>query len=192
MKNEYPLTLKKIFAHLRVIRIHRWKVFCLCCRVGIPIQGLLHDLSKYSFVEFFETARYYDDGTYSPIKKCKEVKGYSMAWIHHKNKNKHHYEYWYDYNAEISAPMVPFRYFLEMVCDSFAAGMTYQGKNWTKEYQLSYWNRVKDYSIIHPNLKKLLGKVYEEVSEKGLNEVLKRRVLKEMYLKYLPENLQKK
>ena len=99
MEEEYKLTFKKVWGHLGVVNRHRWKVFCLCCKVGIPWRGLVHDLSKYTPVEFLETARYFDKGKFSPIKKCKEVNGYSMAWIHHKNHNKHwnqgyQLEYW--------------------------------------------------------------------------------------------------
>jgi hypothetical protein len=79
-------------------------------------------------------------------------KGYSMAWIHHKNHNRHHYEYWYDYNAEVSSPIMPFKYFLELICDSFAAGMTYQGKDWTDAYQLEYWLKIKSKARIHPKM----------------------------------------
>lgn len=180
----YKLTPRKMWGHFMVVNKHRWKVFCLCCRVGIPIQGLLHDLSKYEPVEFFETAKYFDQGTFSPIRKCKEVKGYSIAWIHHKNHNKHHYEYWYDYNADIPSPIMPFKYFLELICDSFAAGMTYQGKEWSKEYQLSYWNRVKEKTRMHPKMKSLIEKVYTDVSIEGLKPVLKRKRLKKLYEEY--------
>ena len=180
---ENKITIKKIFKHLHTINKHRFRVFCLCCRVGIPFRGLLHDLSKYSPIEFFESVRYYQ-GNFSPIRKCKEVNGYSKAWLHHKGRNKHHYEYWYDYNAPIEAPIIPFKYFLELVCDSLAAGQTYQGKNWNQHYQLSYWNKVKDSAIMHPKMKKLLDRVYTDVSKKGLNVVLKKKYLKSLYNKY--------
>ena len=182
--NQYKLTLKKMWKHLGVVNRHRFKVFCLCCKVGIPIQGLMHDLSKYSPVEFFESARYFGEGKFSPIKTCKNEKGYSLGWIHHKNHNKHHYEYWYDYNAPTESPIIPFKYFLEMICDSFAAGITYQGKDWTKEYQLSYWNRVKHKAKIHPSMEKMLDKVYTDVSIEGLDKVLKRKRLKSIYNEY--------
>ena len=187
MKSEYPLTFKKICCHFKTVRKHRWKVFCLCCRVGIPFQGIKHDLSKYMPIEFLESARYYEEGKYSPIRKCKEVNGYSLAWIHHKNHNKHHYEYWYDYAARIPSPIIPFKYFLEMVCDSFAAGIVYQGNNWTKEYQLEYWNKVKNKGTINPVIKDLLEKVYKDVSIDGLDVVLKRKYLKDLYDKYTSE-----
>ena len=179
-----PLTIKKIWGHFKIINRHRWKVFCLCCKVGIPFQGLLHDSTKYLPIEFLESARYFEEGKYSPIKKCKEEKGYSLAWIHHKNHNKHHYEYWYDYDAKIESPMMPFKYFLELICDSFAAGLTYQGKSWNKEYQLEYWNRIKGRTRMHPKMKELIEKVYTDVSKEGLKPVLKRKRLKEYYNEY--------
>ena len=187
MEKEYKLTIKKLWGHFKVVNKHRWKVFCLCCKVGIPWQGIWHDWTKYLPVEFLETARYFDEGKYSPIRKCKEVTGYSMAWIHHKNHNKHHYEYWHDYNAPTPSPMMPFKYFLELICDSYAAGMTYQGKKWTKEYQLSYWNRVKDKGVIHPKTKALIERVHTEVAKDGINKVLKRKHLKELYDEYTKE-----
>lgn len=175
--------IKKFFGHLHTVNIHRFRVFKLCCRVGIHFQGLVHDLSKYSPVEFFEGVKYYQ-GNYSPIRKCKQENGYSRAWLHHKGRNKHHYEYWYDYAASVETPIIPFKYFLEMVCDSLAAGMTYQGKDWDQHYQLSYWNRVKNTARMDPKMIKLLDKVYKEISDKGLKPVLNKKYLKEMYLKY--------
>ena len=180
---EYKITLKKTFKHLHTVNTHRFRVFILCCRVGIPIQGLLHDLSKYTPIEFWEGVKYYE-GTHSPIHNCKKDIGYSKAWLHHKGRNKHHYEYWYDYETSLVAPIIPFKYVLEMICDSFAAGQTYQGKKWTKEYQLSYWKKVKDNAIIHPKIKKLLDRIYTDVSKKGLKPVLKKKYLKELYDKY--------
>ena len=180
---KYKITIRNFFGHLKVIRKHRFKVFCLCCKVGIPWQGFIHDLSKYSIIEFWEGVKYFQ-GDYSPIKNCKEENGYSKAWLHHKGKNKHHYEYWYDYQAPTQTPIIPFRYVLEMICDSMAAGMVYQGKKWTKEYQLSYWNKVKTSAKIHPAIYNLLERVYTEISEQGIDRVLRRKYLKNLYEEY--------
>ena len=70
-KEKYKIKVKNIFKHFHTINKHRFKVFILCCRVGIPIQGLVHDLSKYSYEEFWESVKYYQ-GDYSPIKNCKK------------------------------------------------------------------------------------------------------------------------
>lgn len=182
-EREYKMSIKNFFGHLHTVNTHRFKVFCLCCRVGIPIQGMFHDLSKYTPVEFFEGVKYFQ-GTYSPIMNCKKEVGYSLAWIHHINHNKHHYEYWYDYGAPNPTPLIPFKYVLEMICDSLSAGMTYQKKNWTKEYQLSYWNRVKDGAKMDSRLKKLLERVYTDVSIEGIKPVLKKKRLKKLYEEY--------
>lgn len=181
---EYKLTLRKMLKHLNVVNKHRFKVFCFCCKVGIPFQGLVHDLSKYSPTEFIESAKYYTDGKYSPISNCKKDKGYSIAWIHHKNHNKHHYEYWYDYAAPTKAPIIPFKYFLEMACDSFAAGITYAGKDWTKETQLIFWKRAREKAQLHPAMMNLFDRLYKDVSIKGLKPVLKRKYLKKIYYEY--------
>ena len=179
MKKEYKITFKNFFKHLHTINTHRLKVFYLCCKVGIPIQGLLHDLSKYSPIEFWEGVKYYQ-GYYSPIHNCKKENGYSKAWLHHKGRNKHHYEYWYDYEAPMKNPPMPFKYFLEMICDTLAAGMTYQGKDWTKEYQLSYWNKTKDRVCMDESQKIALERVYKEIADKGINIVLHKKYIKKI------------
>jgi len=106
--NESKYSIKNFFRHLSVVNRHRFKVFCLCCKVGIPLQGLVHDLSKYSPIEFLEGVKYFQ-GTYSPIQNCKMDIGYSPAWLHHKGRNKHHYDYWYDFNAPENTPIIPFK-----------------------------------------------------------------------------------
>ena len=59
------------FKHFNLINRHRWAVFKLCCKAGIPFRGLVHDLSKYSFTEFWESAKFYN-GHLSPIPFAKK------------------------------------------------------------------------------------------------------------------------
>ena len=186
MKKKYKITLRGFFGHLHTVNEHRFKVFCLCCKVGIPWQGLIHDLSKYHPEEFWEGVKYFQ-GDYSPIKNCKTETGYSRAWLHHKGRNKHHYEYWYDYNAPNETPVMPFKYFLELICDSLAAGMTYQGKRWNQHYQLKYWNKVKSKAKMDKKMFDLIEEVYTEVNDLGLDKVLNKKNLKELYHNYIDE-----
>ena len=51
--------LKKIWLHFKLITKHKWIVFKFCSKVGMPWRGLIHDLSKYSPTEFWESAKYY-------------------------------------------------------------------------------------------------------------------------------------
>lgn len=182
-KKEYKITVSKFFKHLHLVNRHRFKVFCLCFRAGEPLRGLLHDLSKYGPEEFFEGVKYYE-GNYSPIRNCKIENGYSKAWIHHIGRNKHHYEYWYDYNADIPCPIMPYKYFVEMICDSLAAGMIYEGKKWDNEHQMHYWLRAREKAKIHPKMDKLLTKVYTDIAKKGIKPVLKKEYLRDLYKRY--------
>ena len=69
---------KKFYKHLWTIIKHKHYVFIYACRCGIPWRGLVHDLSKFSPVEFFESVKYYN-GVCSPINEAKSHKGYSKA-----------------------------------------------------------------------------------------------------------------
>ena len=142
MEKEYKITIKNFFRHLHIVNKHRFKVFILCTKVGMSLQGLVHDLSKYFLVEFWKGVKYYQ-GNYSPIRNCKKINGYSIAWIHHKNHDKQHYEYWYDYESRIESPIIPFKYFLEMICDSLAAGQTYQVKEKIGQKNINYLIGIK-------------------------------------------------
>lgn len=178
------MKIKNIFGHLKTITKHKWVVFKLCVKVGIPIRGILHDLSKYSPTEFFESVKYYQGGKRSPIPIAREDKGYSDSWLHHKGRNKHHFEYWNDADAK-EPPVLPFKYSLEMICDKIAAGMVYQGKNWKKEFVVEYWNtREKNKVLANPKMKAFLTEVLTEVSENGIDKTLYKKHIKEIYDRY--------
>ena len=183
-KEEYKITVGKFFGHLHTINRHKFKVFVLCIKAGIPWRGLVHDLSKYSPTEFFEGVKYYAGGNYSPITNCKRDLGYSPAWLHHFGRNKHHYEYWYDHRAPSSCPIIPYKYVVEMICDSLAAGMIYQGKNWTNDFQLHYWLKVREDANINPKLDVLLTKIYTDIARHGVDKVLKKDNLEKLYKRY--------
>lgn len=183
-EQKYRIRFKNIFLHFHLVNKHRFWVFKLSCKAGIPLQGLVHDLSKYSPTEFWESVKYYNGG-YSPIQNAKKDKGYSKAWLHHKGRNKHHYEYWYDETIENKCALMPLKYFKEMVCDTMAAGIVYQGKKWNKEYELNYWNRVKkDVAIMDDRIRALLTRVYTDISIYGIEAVVNRKTLNRLYYEY--------
>ena len=126
----------KAFAHFCTITKHKKLVLKECFRVGLYKQGLLHDMSKYSWTEFRVGCRYYQ-GTRSPNNAEREEKGYSSAWLHHKGRNKHHYEYWIDYSLEgpnlLAGMKMPVRYVVEMFLDRIAASKVYLGDAYTAD-----------------------------------------------------------
>lgn len=177
--------LKRYFGHLHTVNTHRRKVRHLCFKCGLYWQGLTHDLSKYSPDEFFESVKYYAGGVHSPISDCKKAEGYSKAWLHHKGRNKHHFEYWTDPTAPVPYPLIPFKYLAESICDNLAAGLTYQGKNWTKEYQLEYFkNKDKEGKITAcQTVKDIYIDCFENIARDGL-KFLSKKNLKMIYDKH--------
>lgn len=154
--------IEKFFKHLFRVCKHKFWVFHYSCYFGIPWRGLVHDLSKFSPIEFWAGVKYYRAGI-SPIKVEKTETGYSKAWLHHKGRNKHHWEYWTDFHdgSQISVK-IPWKYLLEMIADFLAAGRTYTGKTGKNLYLSEYnWLGTEKYRMnIHP------------ASLQALNEIL--------------------
>lgn len=182
------MKLKNIIKHFNLITHHKWVVFKLCCKIGEPWRGFMHDFSKYSPTEFGESIKYYV-GTHSPIMEARKDKGYSEAWLHHKGRNRHHYEYWIDENSTNSTPIMPYKYAAEMICDKLAAGIIYQGKNWTKEYELEYWKKEKEKIRMNENMKKFVTEVMEQVAQNGIDKTLTKKNISSLYKKYCETNL---
>ena len=134
---------KKFWGHLRTVRTHRKWVRHYCVALDMPIRGILHDLSKYNPVEFWEGVKYWQ-GNRSPIDACKEINGYSMAWFHHRGRNKHHYEYWCDnFDRGCTANLMPKKYFMELVADYLGAGHAYYGDDFTFTKEYEWWQNKR-------------------------------------------------
>ena len=155
--------------HFCTITRHRHMVIRHCRRAGILRQGLLHDLSKYSPVEFLAGARYYQ-GNRSPNEAEREAVGYSAAWMHHKGRNRHHFEYWTDYIPKIGTAQpieMPKRYVAEMFCDRLAASKNYMGKNFTQQAPLAYFLKARANRAIHPATSELLESLLQTLADEG-------------------------
>lgn len=174
----------KIFRHFLTITAHRHRVMWYCFKSGLYLQGLLHDLSKYSFTEFFRSAKYYV-GTKSPIGAERRNNGYSIAWLHHKGRNKHHSEYWIDLNLETRKyePIrMPNKYIAESFLDHLAASKVYNKKNFKPEMLLEYYLTKEKPSVpMHEDSRKILEMLFSMYIEKGEKEVFK----------YIKKNLRK-
>ena len=143
----------------------------------------MHDWSKFSTTEFWESVKYFD-GHKSPITVCKAKTGYSKAWLHHKGRNKHHYQYWTDLSLPGKTVIMPYKYAVEMVCDQLAAGMTYNGEKWTQNTQLEYYMDKERKNLINPQIDKFLIATLTEISKKGINKTLTKKNMKKIYEKY--------
>lgn len=162
----------KWLQHLKTITQHKIKVSWLCFRCHLFKQGLLHDLSKYSYIELKTGFKYYQ-GYRSPIDAEKEEKGYSLGWLHHKGRNKHHWEYWLDFGKDGIYPcQMPVNYVIEMFCDRVAASMIYQKEKYTDSSALDYYIQGRDKILIHPNTDALIFSLLTYLSKNGLDKTI--------------------
>ncbi len=162
-----------LWKHLGVINKHKLHVTKLCFKAGLYKQGILHDLSKYSFVELKTGAKYFD-GSRSPNGIERSIHGYSQAWLHHKGRNKHHWEYWVDfYDVGAKAPRIPNKYLVEMFCDRIAATIVYLGDNYQDMAPLEYYNRTQAYYIMEDESKRILEDMLEYLSNHGIDKSIK-------------------
>ncbi len=175
----------KAIRHFFVITKHRHLVMLYCFKSGLYKQGLLHDLSKYSFSEFIPSVKYYAYGKYSPNENERNEKGYSSAWLHHKGRNKHHCEYWFDFVKSENKYMpvkMPNRYIAESVCDRIAASKNYNRKNFKRQMVLDYFLREENHLVMHEETKKVMKNLltlYVENGEKYIFKYLKKNMRKD-------------
>ncbi len=163
-----------VFKHKRLVFIHSFKC-------GIVWQGIIHDLSKFSPEEFFESVKYYQ-GNRSPIGVCRRATGISRAWLHHKGRNKHHIEYWTDFDLPEN-PVMPYKYAVECICDKLAATKTYNGKSYTEEKAIEHWHRYGNKINGNPKTMLFIETVFTDLSQYGEKRILCKKYLKETYEK---------
>lgn len=162
-------------AHFVTVTKHRHTVMMLCFKIGLYRQGLMHDLSKYSFTEFWRGAKYYQ-GNRSPNNYEREVNGYSLSWLHHKGRNRHHYEYWMDYDENrpgyVKGMPMPRRFVAEMFCDRVAACKTYQKDRYTKESPARFYYRAMGKFMMHSRVRREISYLLTLLAEKDEAETL--------------------
>jgi len=144
----------KYIKHFLTITKHKWYVMIECFKVGLIWQGITHDLSKYSLVEFGSSAKYFQ-GDKTPIGIEKAEPGYSYAWLNHKAKNKHHWEYWIDFKkGKLLKCPIPDKYILEMACDIKGASKSYGTNN-----PYEHFKKNQKYMLMEKDSKKKLEKL---------------------------------
>ena len=162
-------TPNKLIAHTRTVVTHRHMVLKHCIKAGIPVQGLTHDLSKFSPSEFIYGVKFYK-GDKSPNEGEREDHGFSYAWMHHKGRNKHHFEYWNDYNIEANKALpvkMPLKYVIEMFCDRVAASKVYLKDKYTCKSPYEYFDKGRSRRTIHQETSDFLEKLLKMLAEKG-------------------------
>ena len=189
------MKIKNIWKHFKKICVHKYWVAYYCFQCGLYWQGITHDLSKFSWIEFWESVKYYQ-GTSSPINACKADKGYSLAWKHHKGRNPHHYEYWTDnYDIGTTCIRIPYKYLVELICDWLGAARAYMGKNfsYTKEYE--WWQKKFNHIKMDHDCQCFIDTVFRYLkwheyyccySTKKTTKLLTKKYLEDLYNYFFP------
>lgn len=160
--------MNKFFGHLRTVNKHRREVRKLCFKCGLYWQGLTHDLSKYSPVEFINGVKFFT-GKGSPHMGERDRYGYSKAWLNHKGCNKHHAEYWQDIrpNGKTEPIDMPRKYLAEMICDRVAASKIYLKENYTNDAPWNYYDSHRDENQFSTNTRQDLVYFLQMLRDEG-------------------------
>lgn len=165
----------KPFKHLRTILKHRHGVIRNGAHLGIFWHCLGHDLSKFSHVEFHNSAINYV-GTSSPVFEQRKHNGYvSTICLHHTGRNKHHWEYWSDFfKGYIVSKTMSYKYSLEYVADMLSASKTYDPKGFKPDSTLKYFQARKDHYYCTTATKEFIEWCLRQYAESGWKNLKKK------------------
>ena len=149
------------FKYLKYILKHKWYVFLACCKLGIPVRGLLHDMSKFRPSEWFPYLNHF-------YLSSSSSEAFNKAWLKHIHRNPHHGQYWWliQDSGEGTTIEIPKKYIKEMVADWIGAGKAITGKDnvieWYKENAKNMSIRIESTFEIERLLRKLYNLGYED------------------------------
>jgi len=109
----------KYLLYSKYLLRHKWFVFVVSCRLGIPWLGLTHDFSKFFHSECKPYAQYFYGVQTESV--CSRFK---VAWNLHQIRNKHHWQWWCLITDDGKIDILPMgdRYRREMLADWIGAG----------------------------------------------------------------------
>lgn len=164
----------KYFIFLAYLIRHKWFVFRECLRLGVPWQGLVHDISKFLPGEFSAYADYYQRlqlGNGENTGLVAEDDSHALAWLVHQKRNRHHWQWWVLYGDRAQPTILPMpdRYIREMVADWRGAGMA-QGQPDT----IGWYRANRDRMLLHPStrskVESLLGRYENQYLHRGASD----------------------
>jgi hypothetical protein len=113
------VTLSGYWNYIKYVVRHRWFVMLECFKYKLYWRGLVHDISKFTPIEFFPYARYFFGPSPRGQQTPEEIEDFNYATQIHRNRNPHHWQYWIQYDSaeKIRVLPMPERYLKEMVAD---------------------------------------------------------------------------
>lgn len=146
--------------YLRYILYHKWYVFIECCKLKIPLRGLVHDLSKFKPSQWFPYINYFyskdsPSGKFNPRIKRR----FEFACLEHQHNNPHHWQHWilWRNNGEMKVLPMPEIYRKEMLADWRGAGKAKHGYDDSKDWYL----KNRDKMILHEETRNWVEKLLD-------------------------------
>ena len=171
----------KFFKHLWVVIKHKHNVLKYASKLGIFWTGLVHDMSKFTPLEFNRSVKYFHGHKSPTIVERGENDNFSYICVAHTGRNKHHWQYWVDYtNQDIIVNRIPYRNSLEYVADVLSASKVYNPKNFNYMVAYNYFKEHSKFYLMHPANKEFILWCIKEINDFGFSAV-KKRITKEKY-----------
>lgn len=163
----------KYWKYFSYVVRHKWYVFLASIKMGIPLLGILHDLSKFSLDESLPYANFFYGK--KPLKRDKTGyykptdtgdKAFDFAWLLHQKRNKHHWQWWVlpEDNGGVKVLPMEEKYLREMVADWIGAGQA-QGHFSPKDDPMletrNWWLANNHRMQLHQETRKWIEKVLE-------------------------------
>jgi len=142
--------MKKYWEYLKYVLEHKKNVFIVCCKRKMFIHAIVHDLSKFSPIEFISYAKHFY-GT----KEDNENSGFDYGWLHHQRKNKHHWDYWV--NGSGNPVLMPRKYIIQMICDWEAMGIKFG------DTVKDFYSKQKNKIILHDMSRRILERLIDSM-----------------------------
>jgi hypothetical protein len=160
---------------IKYMLIHKYFVFLECCKCGIPVRGLLHDLSKFRPSEFFPYAkcyyypngkrRYSNTGSNCGTNSDMMDLSFEYALLLHQKRNSHHWQYWVipSPGANKLLPMDNASA-KEMLCDWIGAGKAKGDLDF-----ISWYENNKDQMLLHEDTRRWIEEQLKTKYASSLN-----------------------
>lgn len=139
--------------YLGYVLKHKAYVFVECVKLGIPWQGLTHDLSKFSKTEWEAYVRRFMDKDES--EEAKEL--FNTAWLHHQHMNMHHWQFWLQTSGlDTGGRMVSPRPMQERFIKEMLADWRAMARNFGNDSIHEWYKENEKYMILDSTTKRRL------------------------------------
>lgn len=139
--------------YLKKVLRHKWYVFRVGVRLGVPLSRLLrHDWTKFLPSEFMPYVRHFEG-------QASDTDGFNEAWQHHIQRNDHHWEHWLTPEGPLPMPEEAIR---EMVADWLSASKVYDGA-WPDMDNYQWLNEHRHKLIMHTSTWLTLNAVLSQI-----------------------------